>query len=398
MRLSARWRLTVAYGALFVLAGTVLIGTSYAMVRQRLPAAISIEPFADVREAPLVIEQFPSGVPDEMDPVFGQIEPIVKEYRARTLSTLVRQSLVALAATALGALALGWVVAGRVLRPVRRITDTARRLSNSNLDERIALNGPHDELRELGDSFDAMLDRLQSGFESERRFIANASHELRTPIANQRTVLEVALSDANADLRTLRTACDRALSQTVRQQQLIDALFELTRASRPLERRVTVDLAVFAREAVADADRARDGDGPPLSDLLVHTDLRTAPVDGDPVLLARLVGNLVENAMRHNRPGGFVTVQTGTGAKGCTVSIANSSALELSPSDIPELFAPFRRGPRRDRTRPDRNATGLGLGLSIVRSVADSHGARIDARPVDGGGLAVTVTFAPSGP
>ena len=215
------------------------------------------------------------------------------------------QYVLALAAMTALSVLLGWLVAGRALRPLQQITSTARRVSQDTLDERIALEGPRDELKELADTFDAMLERLSGAFASQRRFVANASHELRTPLTVMRTELEVTLADpdaTNAELRTMAEAVHDALDRT---ERLVQSLLTLARSEGAVTRRDPMDLARAARVALEHTARDADAAG-----LAVTADLHPAPVAGDRSLLERLVANLVENAVVHNRPGGRVSVTT----------------------------------------------------------------------------------------
>ncbi|MET7298155.1 HAMP domain-containing sensor histidine kinase [Embleya sp. NPDC005575] len=273
--------------------------------------------------------------------------------------------------------AAGWWVSGRALRPVHRITATARRLSLSNLHERIALTGPHDELKELADTFDAMLERLACASDSQRRFAANASHELRTPLTIQRAAIEIGLEDPTPDqLARMRR---ELLDANLRTERLIDGLLALAQGERGPEHPESVDLAELVGEVVAQYREPADRAGVTLD---VRT--RSAPGVGDPVMLTRLIANLVHNAIRHNHPGGRVFVDTCPDT-GLTVRNTGPSI----PADrVPELFEPFRR------LHPPRTGSiqGAGLGLSIAAAITDAHGARLAACPNPDGGL--TVTFA----
>ena len=285
--------------------------------------------------------------------------------------------LLAVAATVL----LAWVITGQVLRPLHDVTATARRLSAESLDERLRLPGPRDEVAELADTFDAMLDRLQAAFEAQRRFVANASHELRTPLAVVRTEVDVTLADPTADEAELRRMATVIRSATLRAQQLVDGLLVLARSeSGALRARELADLAGLAQAAlriVAPETRDRG--------LRVTTRLEPAVTAGDPALLDRVVGNLVENAVRHNVGGGWVEVCTGL-VVGQAMLRVSSSGEVVAAKEVSALFEPFHRGGVA-RTAHD----GLGLGLSIVRAVVAAHAGTVHAEPVPGGGLTVTV-------
>jgi signal transduction histidine kinase len=276
---------------------------------------------------------------------------------------------------------LGWLVAGRALRPLQRITSAARRVSQDTLDERIALEGPRDELKELADTFDEMLERLSGAFASQRRFVANASHELRTPLTVMRTELEVTLADpeaSNAELRSMAEAVHDALDRT---ERLVQSLLTLARSEGAITRRDPLDLAGAARTALEHTARAADGAG-----LAVTADLHPAPVAGDRRLLERLVANLVENAVTHNHPGGRVSVSTSTRDGRSVVEVVNDGDV-LDPAVLPRLLEPFHRIDRGAR------GDGAGLGLSIVRSVAQAHGGVVALAVCPEGGLRATVTL-----
>jgi signal transduction histidine kinase len=275
---------------------------------------------------------------------------------------------------------LGWVFAGRVLRPVHRITAAARTASEHNLSARVALGGPRDELRELAETFDEMLGRLQAAFEGQRQFIANASHELRTPLAVMRTTVDVVAGNPDstpADLRDMatdiRVAVDRA-------EQLIGALLILARSERGLTVSEDVDLATVAEDVL---------DTAVLGGLRLHATLEPAVIAGDPVLVERLIGNVVDNAVRYNDAAGDIWVSTRTAEGSCQLIVANTGAV-IGTADIDRIFQPFQR--LSSRTAHD----GFGLGLAIVSSIAAIHGGTATARPRADGGLTLTVTI-PSG-
>jgi signal transduction histidine kinase len=311
----------------------------------------------------------------------ADLKAVRRQLETAALNQIAAQSGAALAAMALVSVGLGWLVAGRVLRPLTAITATARRLEGSTLHERLNLQGPQDELKELADTFDQMLGRLDAAFETQRRFVANASHELRTPLAIARTEVDVALADPDTGREELRAMAARVLEANQRSERLIEGLLTLARSERQLRAREPLDLAAAASDAlsVAAPEVARLG-------LRVSRVLGAAPVAGDRALLERLVANLVENAVRHNRPGGWVEVDTGRSGPLAVVRVANGGP-PIPPDQVATLFEPFRRL-EADRTGSDR---GTGLGLSIVRAVATAHGGRATARALEGGGLEVTV-------
>jgi signal transduction histidine kinase len=303
---------------------------------------------------------------------------------------------VAFALVVVAAAMVSWVLTGHVLRPVHEVTATARRLSAESLDERIDLEGPRDEVAELADTFDAMLDRLQAAFDAQRRFVANASHELRTPLAVLRTEIDVTLADPDADVAELRRMAGVLRDATRRAEGLVEGLLLLARTEaaehRPAAADEPVDLDLAAQGALdavraeVEGRRLRVDAGPATTEAPV--------VVGDAALLERVVGNLVENAVRHNVEGGWLAV---TARRLTTASahdagpprvelVVASSGPELDPARVPDLFEPFRRG-------ADRVGSGSGLGLSIVRAVVRSHGGSVDAEPVPGGGLSVRVVL-----
>ena len=304
--------------------------------------------------------------------------------REATLAHLLRYSLITLAVVIALAAVLGWVFAGRALRPVHRITTAARAASEHNLSARVAATGPRDELRELAETFDAMLGRLQAAFEGQQRFLANASHELRTPLAVMRATVDVVLDDPDAspgDLRAMgadiRVAVDHA-------EHLIGALLILARNERGLTVREKIDLATVAEDVL-------DGFGDGPGGLRVHASLESAFISGDPVLAGRLVANLLDTALRYNVPDGEVWVSTGEVTGRSELTVANTGPV-VDPDDVGRIFQPFER--LSDRTSRD----GCGLGLAIVASIAAIHGGTATARPRDGGGLVVTVTIPTASP
>jgi len=277
----------------------------------------------------------------------------------------------------------GWLMAGRILRPLRTITATTRAIGASDLHQRLALVGPDDELKELGDTVDGLLGRLESSFASQKQFVANASHELRTPLARQRTLGQVALSDPNATVESLRAAHEQILASGRQQEQLIDALLTLSRVQAGVLRSRGFDLAPMVRDLLA----AREREATARS-LRVTADLQAAPMRGDPRLVERLIANLLDNALRHNVPGGSIAVATGTRADLAYVEVANDGPVVLA-EDVARLFEPF------ERLEGERASTseGFGLGLSIVKAIATAHGAALDAEARPAGGLRVEVRF-----
>jgi signal transduction histidine kinase len=280
---------------------------------------------------------------------------------------------------------LGWLVAGRVLRPLQTMTATVKTMSADNLHERLAVQGPRDELKDLGDTFDGLLDRLEASFEAQRQFVANASHELRTPLARQRTLGEVALRDPRPTIESLRASHERVLAAGEQQEELIDALLTLAQGERGLDRRDPIDLgAIVGHVLEVRAEEARE------HGVTVERALHAAPASGDPYLVERLVANLVGNAIRHNVAGGRIDVVTRIDQGRPRLSVANTGPI-VPPNEVDRLFQPFRRL-GVDRTG---HGEGFGLGLSIVRAIATAHGADVAARARPGGGLEVVIEFPP---
>ncbi|GLZ34351.1 two-component sensor histidine kinase [Lentzea sp. NBRC 105346] len=361
--MNLRTRLTAWYGGVFLIAGAALVAICYALVASTLPGAGGVA--------------FQAAEP--LDPVLttDRVTTVVAEYRADALHSLLVWSIVALVVAALLAVALGWVVAGRVLAPLQSITATAHRLEAERLDQRINLDGPDDELKELADTFDGMLDRLAGAFDSQKRFVANASHELRTPLAVQRTLIEVSMAgpESTPELERLGR---HLLDANERSERLIDGLLQLARSDRGLATRGPVRLDRIVDEEIEScADMAAE------HDVEIKSFVRRSVVEGDPVLLEQLVGNLLRNAIVHNVPGGHVDVRLDE-----VLTITNTGP--VVPADaVPGLFEPFRRL-RADRTG---GVSGSGLGLSIVRSVVRAHQGAVRARPNGGGGLVVEVNL-----
>jgi len=315
-------------------------------------------------------------------PQFGPQLPQSHGYNP-ALSQLLRQSMLILVPFALLTVALGWLAARRMLRPVRQLTATARRMSAANLSQRLQLAGPADELKELGDTFDKMLARLDTAFESQRRFVANASHELRTPLTIMHTELDVTLDRQTADSESLQAMGQVIRAAVTRSERLVDGLLALAESERGLDRTERVDLAGLVGPALDHL-----ADGARAAGVRTAARLQVAPVTGSRVLLERLVENLADNGVRHNLTGGWLAILTATNGDTVTL-VVESSGPPITAGQAASLFEPFRR------LHADRvgSARGSGLGLSIVRAVARAHGGEATALPVAGGGLRVTVTL-----
>ncbi|MGI5165700.1 sensor histidine kinase [Spirillospora sp. CA-253888] len=386
-RPSIRARLTLIYGGLFLLGGVALLALTYLLVKNSLPApAAGYE--SSTTTGPGTSERAIVEMP-RTDMVAGRAEIIryKGDVRSTTLRSLLTQGAVALGMVMALTLALGWLLADRALRPVHRITETARRVARSHdLTERIAYTGPRDDVKELADTFDTMLGRLARAFDGQRRFIANASHELRTPLAINRTLVDVAVRrpDATDDLRRLG---ESLLVVNGRHERLIDGLLTLAGSEHTVTEHSPVDLSDVAGHVVEQAAAEAGGRG-----ITATRSLGPAPTAGDPVLIERLVQNLVENAVRHNRDGGELSVLTRTGGGHAEVVVSNTGPV-VPPYELETIFEPFRRL-GTERVRSDR---GAGLGLSIVRAIATAHGGTVTALSRPGGGLVVTARL-PAGP
>jgi signal transduction histidine kinase len=369
-RTTLRWRLTLVYSAVALAVGVLLLALSLVLVDRALSQATVSDPRLIV---PLS---------DGSTMTLAEYQDLLRQ---ETLDRLLRQGLLMLLLLAAAGVAVAYWVAGQVLAPLSRITAAARRLSAEQLDARIALGGPDDELKELADVVDAMLERLERSFEAQRRFVADASHELRTPLAVMRTEVDVALADPGATVDDLRAAATVVRDATDRADHLLTSLLLLARSDRLSVDGLPVTEAV-SLPAVCEAAVAAVAGEVEERGLQVATSLAPAVVRGDPALLERLAGNLVENAVRHNLPsGGWVRVDTGSVDGRARLQVSNSGP-EVPGDQVDALFEPFRRlGTARTARR------GAGLGLAIVRAVATVHGGAVLAEPRPGGGLVVTV-------
>ena len=295
------------------------------------------------------------------------------------LDEVALQYAVAFAGVLLVAAAVGWLIAGRVLAPLKRISGTARRVSEEHLGERIPVGGPHDELRELGETLNSMLDRLALSFDAQRRFVANASHELRSPLTVIRSEAEVALANPEPDLDEMRAMAESVVHASRRTEALLASLLILARSQRGLLRSEPVDLAPVVESAAGGVERVADDEG-----VRLRTALEPATVDGDAALLERLAANLIENAVRYNRPGGFVDVSTREGVASAELRVENSGP-PVDREAAARLAEPF------ERLQREADARGAGLGLSIVRAVSEAHGGSLLIEPRAEGGLVVSV-------
>jgi signal transduction histidine kinase len=286
-------------------------------------------------------------------------------------------------ALAVLSVAFGWLLASRLLRPVRLMTATARDISASNLSRRLRPGGRDDEFTRLGETLNDLFARLEGSFQAQRHFVANASHELRTPLTAERTLLQVALADPCADKETLRDVCEQVLALGMQTERLIDALLTLATGERGIERREPFDLAGLAAAVTQTLGEAAAQAG-----VRLEAKLGQAPTTGDPRLAESLITNLVDNALRYNVPGGCVDVWTQTRDGRAVVSVSNTGP-QVAPSEVNRLFQPFQR---LGNGRVQRSG-GHGLGLAIVAAIAGAHGATVTARARGGGGLEIVVAF-----
>lgn len=400
-RTTVRWRLTLLYGALFLASGVVLLAITYTLVDH---ATLTNTPFSEGPPRPVHLNRavlagrVPIGykrlialgkLPRPVWKLLGSragrtaVLFVGSDQRIADLHQLVIESVIALAIMAIISTGLGWLIAGRVLRPLRTMTAATRQISEANLDQRLALQGPRDELRQLGDTIDGLLGRLEGAFDAQRRFVANASHELRTPLTVARALLEMVISDPGATVQTFRSTCRQVLEEGEQQEQLIDALLALAHGQRELEDREPIDLALITGDVLRAHERDAAARG-------VHVDgsLEAGVLWGDRRLIERLISNLVENAIGHNVAGGRVWVRVRTRAGQAWLAVANTGG--LVPADqVDRLLQPFQRlGGDRVGHRD-----GLGLGLSIVAAIAAAHHAALDVRPGADGGLEIQVRF-----
>jgi signal transduction histidine kinase len=441
-RRTARLRLTALYGGLLLLSGVALVAITYGLFERatkyksphlpKIPHALNIQQLqllpqpnnATVLLNPKGLAQAsqglsqikqelgsgPSGVgpfPTRLAQVqtqltqiqhqlaqgqhqladavhtLAQVAPAQAAQRASDSHQLLVNSGIALAIVAVLALLAGWLLAGRMLRPIRTITRTARRISSTSLHERLALDGPEDELKELGDTLDDLFGRLEAAFEAQRHFVANASHELRTPLTVERTLLQVALDNPDTTIAAWRSTANEVLASSDEQASLIEALLALASSESGLSGLEPIDLGAIVTAGLVNLQ-------PEIDRLQIHIVDATTPatVSGDPVLVERLVGNLLTNAVRHNVVNGRIEVATGMQEGTAVLSVTNTGPL-IPPAEVERLFEPFQR---LDSRRAHYN-DGHGLGLSIVRAIATAHRATITSDPMPEGGISVIVNF-----
>jgi signal transduction histidine kinase len=437
---TVRWRLTLLYGGLFLVSGAALLAFTYTLAEKttttRTPVRSIVQHAVATKHAPpsptgngsasanslisrglnysgtLRKVRASASLPPGVTPNFTQVANgdggppspralkefrqffsngpgskaiafVVTQQRVSDLHQLIVESSIALAVMALISAALGWLVAGRVLRPLRTMTSTTKQISETSLDRRLAMAGPRDELRQLADTIDGLLERLEAAFDAQRRFVANASHELRTPLTAARAMLEMIISDPDATVDTFRETCVQVLDESEQQEQLIDALLALAQGQRGIDQREPIELAAIVGDVVARERREAS-----LRGVTLDASLEPALVVGDRRLIERLASNLIENAIRHNIPSGHVGIRVAADAGRASLEVVNTGPL-VPEAQVQRLLQPFQRlAPERQGHRE-----GLGLGLSIVAAIANAHNAELDVHPSPGGGLDVEVRF-----
>lgn len=379
-----RARLALTYAALLGGTGGLMLGVVYVFMRfvptYELTSATSLKPTTPVPTPDSIALQ--NGV----DGVTATVPALpVVNSTSELLNLLLMVSIAAFVVLGVVGATIGWIISGRVLRPLKRINAVAQRAASGDLRQRVAATGPRDEIRDLSDTVDDMLAKLERSFQEHQRFSANASHELRTPIATTQTLLDVALSDPELDLPTLRTVAERVYATNKRNIETVESLLDLAAAGNARGGRDRIDLTAIVRSELADEATAIAA-----SALRVTTDLAPATLTGDAVLVRQAVRNLVQNAVRHNVDGGTIELSTSTVPGGTELVIANSGPA-LTPEIVGSLAEPFVRG--RGRTNGPGVPRGHGLGLALVTRVADAHRGSLVVAGRDGGGLRVELTL-----
>lgn len=372
-RITVRGRLALLYGSVFLASGIALLAITYVLVDDAIRRFAGV-PVPAGRSLP------PDGSGVRVPPAEGRL---LVAQRTVDLHSLLLGSGIALGVMTVASVLLGWLVAGRILRPLRTITNAARHISQDSLGQRLALQGPPDELTDLGEVIDGLLERLQAAFEAQRHFVANAAHELRAPLTLERAMLQVTLADPGLTLGTLRAACEEVIDNGRQQEQLLEALLTLARSERGLDRQQPLDLAVIAADIASSRKQEAAAAG-----LYLGLALGRAPVFGDPQLIERLVANVLDNALHYNHAGGSVHMTTDDQTGGGRLTVTNTGPV-VPDDQIARLLEPFQR------IAPSRAGQhdGLGLGLSIVQAITKAHGARLLVNAGKGGGLIVEIRF-----
>jgi signal transduction histidine kinase len=381
-RMTVRARMTLLYSVLFAACGAIVITVSYILVAQLKVLGLGRTPSASELTNFLARCSSESSNTNPSSALLSKCNSALKvlgalQQRHLTLSHLLTYSLVTLTVVLALAAILGWVISGRSLRPIQLITAAARAASEDNLSARVATSGPRDELRELAETFDEMLGRLQAAFEAQQQFIANASHELRTPLAFMRTTVDVVLDNVDSTIIELREMGGDVRLEVDHAEQLIGALLTLARTERLLRTSEAVDLATVTEDVLDNFD---------VGDRLVHVSLKPSVISGDALLAERLIANLIDNAVRYNVAAGDIWISTDDADGSIQFSIVNTGPL-ISEDDADRIFQPFLQ--LNGRT----SQQGFGLGLAIVASIVQTHGGKVAARPRNDGGLSVTVSI-----
>ena len=375
LRPTLRIRMALLYGGLVLLVGVSLLFTSIVLLNR---AVSQLPLYQHSSQGSLKITDAAGHVIFNGDP-----GALVHTAQNKAVSYLLTTGLIYFGIIVVIGTTGGYLLAKQALRPIAKLTATAKQLSTETLDQRINLGGPDDELRELADTFDEMLGRLDAAFDSQRLFVANASHELRTPLSVIRTELEVTLGDPDADVSELRRMGEVVESAAERAQNLVASLLTLARLQAvgrgELEVTNGIDLAAIVPNALMAIEAEAQE-----KQVSVETELEPALTSGDPRLLERLIGNLVENGVRHNVQGGWLRVRVGENDDRVWLHVSNGGPV-IAATDVDALFEPFRRGGRRTGTR------GSGLGLAIVRLIVDAHHGRLQAAAPPFGGLAIRI-------
>lgn len=374
-RRTVRLRLTLLYSSLFLALGAGMLALTYVLTARRITAPASV---------PSELNPQPTPPPLSRASTTDSFAQLLHAQVTADLHQFLIQSGIAFSIVAVVTIVLGWVVAGRVLRPLQTMTATTRQISEENLHERLALPGPPDELKALGDTIDGLLARLEAAFDGQRRFVANAAHELRTPLTMMRTSLDVAVGKPGPvppEVTVLASKLREGLDQADR---LVESFLALARAQQgTLTDRTSVSLPQLVSATLAARREAIVGRG-----LQVRQRLRGAGVIGSQTLLARLVENLIDNAIRYNTPGGFISVTTSDDGAAAHL-VVESDGLLLDERKVQELGQPFRRL-GADRTAVDGS---IGLGLSIVAAIASAHGGSLGLHARPEGGLRIVITL-----
>jgi signal transduction histidine kinase len=388
-RRSVRARIALACAGLFLVTGGAFVAATYTLVDHSLSSAAPTAPskspppgLSDCKTAQHngTLTGTPAAQCQKLFAAAAQLG--AASQRTYDLRQLLLWSLVGLGVATVVAGVLGWAIGRRVLLPLHKVTGAARRASQEQLDERIRLGGPHDELKELADTFDDMLNRLDLAFASQRRFVVNASHELRTPLTSMRTLIDVAMAKPTRTSEQLETLVGRVRDALDQSEAIIDGLLTLARSDRGLTTLQPLDLEAAAQDAIDQTAIAATA-----ANITVQADLAPAPTLGDRVLLERLAANLVDNAVRYNFSGGSIQVHTRLDHGQPYLSVTNTGPL-IPPSKMTSLFEPFTRLDQRVT-----NGHGIGLGLSIVASVVSAHHGHLEAHALPTGGLKITIRF-----